>query len=53
MKEPGLVSWAQKNGFNTSFLPGKECYGMIMKLMEIVPKAERAKIKDLVTKKYS
>jgi tripartite-type tricarboxylate transporter receptor subunit TctC len=52
MKEPALVNWAQKNGFNTSFLPGKECHEMIMKLLEIVPKAEKAKIKDLVTKKY-
>jgi tripartite-type tricarboxylate transporter receptor subunit TctC len=52
MKEPALVSWAQKNGFNTSFLPGKECHEMIGKLMEVVPKVEKAKIKDLVTKKY-
>ncbi len=52
MKEPALVSWAQKNGFNISFLPGKECHDMIMKLMEVVPKSERPRIKELVTKKY-
>jgi len=52
MKEPALTDWAQKNGFNTSFLPGKECHELIMKLMEVVPKADKPRIKELVTKKY-
>jgi hypothetical protein len=46
------MDWAQKNGFNMSFLPGKECQEMISKLMGVVPKADKPRIKDLVTQKY-
>jgi tripartite-type tricarboxylate transporter receptor subunit TctC len=52
MKEPALMDWAQKNGFNMSFLPGKECQEMISKLMGVVPKADKPRIKNLVTQKY-
>lgn len=52
MEEPALIDWAKTQGFNISFLPGNECQRMILKLMEVVPKAEKSKFKELVTRKY-
>ena len=52
MKEPGLVDWAKKLGYSVSPLSGKECKELVVRLMEIVPKAERPKMKHLVTEKY-
>ena len=52
LKEPALMEWAQKIGYNLSPLSGGECKSLVTRLMEIVPKGERPKIKHLVTEKY-
>ena len=52
LKEPGLVDWAKKWRYNINPLSGKECKELVVRLMEIVPKAERPKFKHLVTEKY-
>jgi tripartite-type tricarboxylate transporter receptor subunit TctC len=51
MKEPVFIDWAKKNELNLSPLPGKESKEMIVKLKELVPKADRAKMKEM-TQKY-
>ncbi|MFB3884271.1 MAG: Bug family tripartite tricarboxylate transporter substrate binding protein [Thermodesulfobacteriota bacterium] len=52
MKEPALLDWAKKLGYNVNPLSSKECKELVLRLMEIVPKAERPKFKHLVTEKY-
>jgi tripartite-type tricarboxylate transporter receptor subunit TctC len=52
LKEPGLVEWARKVEYNVSPLSGKECKELVTKMMEIVPKSERPRIKEIITKKY-
>jgi len=52
LQDPDFVSWVKKNDFTINPLPGKECKELILRLMEVVPKADKPKIKDLVTKKY-
>ncbi len=52
MKEPALVGWAQKLGYNINPLSAKECKELVLRLMEIIPKGERPKFKHLVTEKY-
>ena len=52
LKEPGLVDWAKKGGYNITPLPGKECLEVVVRLMDLVPKADRPKIKQIVTQKY-
>jgi tripartite-type tricarboxylate transporter receptor subunit TctC len=52
MKEPALIDWAKKLGYNINPLSSKECKELVLRLMEIVPKAERPKFKHLVTEKY-
>jgi len=52
LKEPALMDWAQKLGYNVSPLSAKECKELVLRLMEIIPKAERPKFKHLVTEKY-
>jgi tripartite-type tricarboxylate transporter receptor subunit TctC len=52
LKEAALTEWAKKLGYNVNPLSGKECKELVVRLMEIVPKAERPKIKHLVTEKY-
>lgn len=52
LKEPALVEWARKGGFNISPLLGKECKQLIAQIRAVVPKAERAKFKHLMTQKY-
>jgi tripartite-type tricarboxylate transporter receptor subunit TctC len=51
MKEPAFIQWANKNQFNLSPLPGKESKEMILKLKDLVPKTDRAKMKE-ITQKY-
>ena len=52
LKEPALMDWAQKLGYNVNPLSAKECKELVLRLMEIIPKAERPKFKHLVTEKY-
>ena len=52
LKEPALMDWAQKLGYNVNPLSAKECKELVLRLMEIVPKDERPKFKHLVTEKY-
>lgn len=50
--EPGLKEFAAKRGLEVSPLSAKESKALIAKLLEIVPPAERAKLKHIVTVKY-
>ncbi len=52
LQDPEFTTWAKKNDFPINPLPGSECKGLILRLMEVVPKADKPKIKELVTKKY-
>jgi len=52
LKEPALMDWAQKLGYNVNPLSARECKELVLRLMEIIPKAERPKFKHLVTEKY-
>jgi len=52
LKESALTEWANKLGYNLNPLSGKECKELVVRLTEIVPKAERPKIKHIVTQKY-
>ena len=52
LKDPGIVSWAQKRGFSIDPLPGKELRKVISETMEIVPDAEKEKFKNVISKKY-
>jgi tripartite-type tricarboxylate transporter receptor subunit TctC len=52
LQDPEFVAWAKKNDYTIAPLPGKECKDLILRLMEVVPKADKPKMKDLVTKKY-
>lgn len=52
LKDPEILKWAKTNDFIMSPMPGKEYKTLIDKLTEIVPKADRPKIKHLITQKY-
>jgi tripartite-type tricarboxylate transporter receptor subunit TctC len=52
LKEPALLDWAKKNDVIASPLPGNQCKALVDRLSEIVPKAERPKLKHILTEKY-
>lgn len=52
LKDPAFVKWAETNDYIISPLPGKEYKSLIDNLTAIVPKANRPKIKHIVTEKY-
>ena len=51
-KEPALQDWAKKSDVVFSPLSGVECGKLVNRLTEIVPKAERPKLKYILTEKY-
>ena len=52
LKDTAILDWAKKGGYYISPLSGRECKQLIDRLMEIVPKAERPRIKHIVTQKF-
>jgi tripartite-type tricarboxylate transporter receptor subunit TctC len=52
LKEPALLEWAKKDRVNLAYLSGKECKELILRMQGLVPQAERARLKDIVFKKY-
>ncbi len=52
LKEPALVNWAKKNDVEPSPLPGDRCKALVHRLSEIVPKAERPRLKYILAEKY-
>ncbi|OGP62849.1 MAG: hypothetical protein A2170_07200 [Deltaproteobacteria bacterium RBG_13_53_10] len=52
LKEPQLLDWAKKSRVTASPLPGTECKKLVNRLSEIAPKAERPKLKYILTEKY-
>lgn len=52
LKDPGVIKWAKKRGFGISPLSGKGVRKSITETMEMVPPAEREKVKDIIIKKY-
>jgi len=52
LKEPGVISWAQKRGFTIDPLPGKELKQAIDTTMAMVPPSETEKVRDIIMKKY-
>ncbi len=51
LKEPAALEFSRKINFVMSSLPGKECKELILKLAEILPKAERPKLKEILSKR--
>jgi tripartite-type tricarboxylate transporter receptor subunit TctC len=52
LKEPALLDWAKKNELEASPLSGDKCKASVEKLSEIVPEAERPKLKNILIEKY-
>ncbi len=52
LKEPALLDWAKKSDLNPVSLTGDRSKALVDRLTEIVPKAERAKYKQMLTEKY-
>ncbi len=52
LKEPELMKWANKQGFNINPLSGKESKQLVERILASVPKAERPKLKQVIMKKY-
>ncbi len=52
LKEPWLVDWAKQRDSNISPLSGKECKELVVKMMGLVPQAERAEFKQIIFEKY-
>ena len=52
LREPGLLDWAKKDDVQISYLSGKDCKELIVKMQRLVPQAERAELKNVVFKKY-
>ena len=52
LKEPAVLDWARKNDLEPAPLPGDRSKALMSRLMEIVPKGERARYKYLLTQKY-
>jgi tripartite-type tricarboxylate transporter receptor subunit TctC len=52
LREPALLDWAKKNNAVSSPLSGNECKAVVNRLSEIVPEAERPKLKYILTEKY-
>ncbi|MDI7258900.1 MAG: tripartite tricarboxylate transporter substrate-binding protein [Thermodesulfobacteriota bacterium] len=52
LNEPALIEWAKKGGRDWAPLSAKESKDLITKLLEVVPPAERPKLKDIFIKKY-
>ena len=51
LKEPAALEFSKKINFVMAPLPGKDCKELILKLAEILPKAERPKLKEILTKR--
>jgi tripartite-type tricarboxylate transporter receptor subunit TctC len=52
LKDPEVVSWAQKSGFDISPLSGEDLRKVIDETMDMVPPAEKEKVRDIIIKKY-
>ena len=52
LNEPALIDWAKKNELEGAPMPGDKCKALVNRLLEIVPKAEKPKYKQLLTQKY-
>lgn len=52
MKNPEVIEWAKKNGYNLAPLNSRECKELIDDLFKSIPSDEKPKIKHIVTEKY-
>jgi len=52
LQEPALLEWAKKDDVVLSYLSGKGCKELVIKMQSLVPKSEREELKRIVFKKY-